>query len=66
MPCGIGDPERIQPSRDRHALREKSELVKDALGDHIFNKFVENKKIERDRCRIHVRQYEIKKYLPNM
>jgi glutamine synthetase len=43
---------------------EKSELVRETLGDHIFNKFVANKKIEWDRYRVHVSQYEIEKYLP--
>jgi glutamine synthetase len=43
---------------------EKSELVKDALGDHVFKKFVENKKIEWDMYRTHVSQYEIEKYMP--
>ncbi len=43
---------------------EKSELVREALGDHVFDKFVENKKIEWDRYRTHVSQYEIEKYLP--
>jgi glutamine synthetase len=43
---------------------EKSELVREALGEHIFNKFVENKKIEWDMYRTHVSQYEIEKYLP--
>ena len=43
---------------------EKSELVKEALGDHIFNKYLENKKIEWDMYRTHVSQYEIDKYLP--
>jgi len=43
---------------------EKSDLVKETLGDHIFNKFVANKKIEWDRYRTHVSQYEIEKYLP--
>jgi glutamine synthetase len=47
-------------------LVEKSELVRHALGDHIFNKFIENKKIEWDRYRIHVTEYEIEKYLPIM
>ncbi len=48
------------------ALQEvqKSELVRETLGDHIFNKFIDNKKIEWDRYRIHVSQYEIEKYLP--
>ncbi len=43
---------------------ENSELVKNALGEHIFNKFVENKKIEWDMYRTHVSQYEIEKYMP--
>jgi glutamine synthetase len=43
---------------------EKSEMVREALGEHIFNKFVENKKIEWDMYRTHVSQYEIEKYLP--
>ena len=42
---------------------EKSPLLKTALGDHIFHKLLENKKIEWDRYRIHVSQYEIDKYL---
>ncbi len=45
---------------------EKSELVRQALGDHIFYKFIENKKIEWDRFRTHVSQYEIKEYLPKL
>jgi glutamine synthetase len=50
------------------ALREleRSDLVKEALGEHIFNKFMENKKIEWDRYRTHVSQYEIEKYMPIM
>jgi glutamine synthetase len=43
---------------------EKSALVKEALGDHIFNKFLENKKIEWDAFRMHVSDYEIERYLP--
>ncbi len=43
---------------------EKSELVKEALGEHIFNKFLENKKIEWDIFRTHVSKFEIEKYLP--
>jgi glutamine synthetase len=48
------------------SLVEKSQLVREALGDHIFNKFIENKKIEWDRYRVHVSEYEIEKYLPIM
>ena len=43
---------------------EKSAVVKKALGDHIFNKFLENKKIEWDAFRMHVSDYEIDRYLP--
>lgn len=46
------------------AETEKSDLVREALGDHIFEKFVANKKIEADRYRIHVSRYELEEYLP--
>jgi glutamine synthetase len=43
---------------------EKSDLVRETLGDHIFNKFIANKKIEWDRYRTHVSGYEIESYFP--
>jgi glutamine synthetase len=48
------------------ALREmeKSELMRETLGDHIFNKLIANKKIEWDRYRTHVSEFEIRNYLP--
>ncbi|MEJ2725216.1 MAG: glutamine synthetase family protein [Deltaproteobacteria bacterium] len=45
---------------------EKSKLVREVLGDHIFNKFIENKKIEWDHYRTHVSQFEIERYLPRL
>ena len=45
---------------------ERSELVRETIGEHIFDKFIENKKIEWDCYRTHVSQYEIEKYLPIM
>jgi glutamine synthetase len=45
---------------------EKSELVKGVLGEHVFNKFIENKKIEWDRYRTHVSKYEIDRYLSTL
>ncbi len=45
-------------------LTEKSELVRKALGDHVFNAFIENKKIEWDEYRTQVTEFEIKRYLP--
>ena len=49
---------------DAIALTEKSALVKEALGDHVFNAFIENKKIEWNQYRIHVSKYELDRYLP--
>jgi len=46
------------------ALTEKSALVKKALGDHLFDAFIKNKKLEYHQYRIQVTEYEIKKYLP--
>jgi len=43
---------------------EKSELVKSAVGEHIFNKFIQNKKIEWEQYRSQVSQYEIDQYFP--
>ncbi len=43
---------------------EKSELIKKALGDHVFKRFIELKKKEWEEYRIQVTEYEIKKYLP--
>jgi len=43
---------------------EKSDLVRETLGDHIFKKFIANKKIEWDRYRIHLSGYEIESYFP--
>jgi glutamine synthetase len=45
-------------------LTEKSELVKEALGKHAFINFIQNKKVEWDRYRTHVTDYELKNYLP--
>ncbi len=45
-------------------LAEKSELVRKALGDHIFDAFIRNKKIEWDQYRAQVTDYELKRYLP--
>jgi len=45
---------------------EKSQLVREALGDHIFEKFVANKKIEWDNYRTQVTDYELRTYLPQI
>jgi len=45
-------------------VTEKSEVVRKALGDHVFDAFIKNKKIEWDHYRTHVSEYELKRYLP--
>jgi glutamine synthetase len=46
------------------ALAENSELLYEALGDHVFNSFIQNKKIEWDEYRATVTDYEVSRYLP--
>jgi len=43
---------------------EKSEVVKKALGDHVFTNFLANKKLEWDEYRTQVTEFELKRYLP--
>ncbi|BDC35744.1 MAG: glutamine synthetase [Candidatus Methanoliparum thermophilum] len=45
------------------ALTEKSSLVKEALGEHIFWNFIISKKVEWDRYRANVTEWELKEYL---
>jgi len=45
-------------------LTEKSKLVKEALGDKLFEFFIRNKKMEWDEYKAQVSQYEVDKYLP--
>jgi glutamine synthetase len=45
-------------------IAEESKLLKSTLGEHIYTKFLENKKIEWDNHRTKVTDYEIKRYLP--
>ena len=46
------------------AAMASSHLVRMALGDHIFEKFIENKRIEWDAYRSQVHRYEVERYLP--
>ena len=45
-------------------LTEKSEVVRRALGNHVFDAFIQNKKIEWDQYRTQVTDYELNRYLP--
>ena len=43
---------------------EKSSLMRETLGEHIFNSLIANKRQEWDRYRIHVTKYELDTYYP--
>jgi glutamine synthetase len=45
------------------AETEGSELVRETLGGHIFEKFIANKRIEWDAYRTHVSAFEVERYL---
>ena len=45
-------------------LTEESDVVRKALGEHVFDAFIQNKKIEWELYRSQVTGYELDKYLP--
>lgn len=45
-------------------LAEGSELLRETLGDHLFQSLLKNKKIEWSTYRRQVSDYELKRYLP--
>jgi glutamine synthetase len=45
-------------------IAEKSDLLKEALGEHVFNELITSKKIEWDDYRIRIHPFEIDRYLP--
>ncbi len=49
---------------DAIKLTEGSELVRKTLGDHTFDNFIENKKVEWNDYKVCVHPYEIERYLP--
>ena len=38
-------------------------LMREALGDHVFNKYVTAKRLEFDKYRVQVHQWEVDRYL---
>jgi len=44
-------------------ISEKSSFLKECLGDHVFENFITNKKIEWENFRAQVTNYELDKYL---
>jgi glutamine synthetase len=45
---------------------EGSELLREALGEHVFASLLANKRIEWDAYRRHITDYELKRYLPTL
>jgi glutamine synthetase len=45
------------------AEMERSELVAEALGEHVFDYFLRNKRAEWEEYRSNVTPFELKKYL---
>ena len=59
---GIGSlPGSLREAVDRTS---KSKLVRETLGEHVFEKFVVNKMIEWDNYRTYVTDYELQEYYP--
>ena len=54
-------PETLSEALD---LMEGSELIADALGEHVFDWFLRNKRKEWDRFQHHVSRFELESYLP--
>jgi glutamine synthetase len=54
-------PETLSEALD---LMENSELVAEALGEHVFDWFLRNKRKEWDRYQHHVSKFELEEYLP--
>jgi len=59
---GVGQlPENLH---DAIAAAEKSDLLRETLGEHVFPKLIENKKAEWDRFKAQVTVWELDEYLP--
>jgi glutamine synthetase len=43
---------------------ENSELLRNCLGDHVFDNLITSKQIEWERYRSHITDYELREYLP--
>ena len=61
---GIG--QLPQSMSDALLVMERSELVAEALGDHIFEWFLRNKRAEWRGYKTHISQYELNRYLRSL
>ncbi len=62
----LGIAQLPQSLSDALAVMEKSELVYDALGEHIFEWFLRNKRREWREYKTHVSQFELRRYLGSL
>ena len=53
-----------QPATRPLGLMERSELLADTLGEHVFEWFIRNKRAEWADYKAHVTQFELDRYLP--
>ena len=45
-------------------MAAESPLLREALGDHVFDTLLKNKRIEWERYQRHVSDFELSEYLP--
>ncbi len=62
--CELGIGQLPEDLWEAIQLAEKSELLRKTLGDAVFDSLIENKKIEWERYRAQVTQWEMENYLP--
>ena len=55
-----------QSLSDALTVMERSQLVQEALGEHIFEWFLRNKRAEWADYKVQVSQFEIERYLPSL
>ncbi len=48
----------------RIAIMGKNELVRRALGGHVFHVFIQSKQIDWNQYRSQITEYELERYLP--
>jgi glutamine synthetase len=62
----LGIQQLPQSLSDALAVMERSELVREALGEHIFEWFLRNKRREWRDYKTHVSQFELQRYLGSL
>jgi glutamine synthetase len=62
----LGIEQLPQSMSDALRVMERSELVAEALGEHIFEWFLRNKRAEWRGYKTHISQYELNRYLRSL